>query len=216
MKYIHIVFFFISINAFASDSLTSSGKIKYEITANTTLFLKQFLSFNNSNLESNPFLVGLRVGKNYHWMRLSYGIDYNSTTSSGQGGNNKTTNHINNARLGYQYEMPMNKSFSAFCGPDLLYRYNETKTTSSFSGFESENSDIRSSFGLGLNLAMQWNISKRIAIYTESYLQFLSTKGKQIQRSSGGGGFPFESITTIESTTSNYVPPTSIFFHLKF
>lgn len=216
MKYILLIFLFSNLLVFGNDSTYRSSKLKYEITANGTLFLKQFLSFNNSNLETNPFLVGLRVGKNYHWLRMNFGIDYNSITSNSQNNSNKTTNNIQNSRIGYQYEMPLNKSFSAYCGADLIYRYNENKTVSSNSGFSSENSDIVSGLGAGLNLAIQWNLSKRIAVYTESYLQFLASSGKLIQRTSVIGGIPFESITTIESTTSNYIPPTSIFFHLKF
>jgi hypothetical protein len=214
MKRVCILFLVFSIQSFANDS-TISNRIKYEITANTTQFLKQFLSFNNSNLETNPYLVGFRVGKNLHWMRLSYGIDYSSNTSNSQNSNNKTTNNIQNARLGYQYEIPLNKSFSAFCGADLIYKYTENKTISSNSGFSSENSTFNSGTGLGLNLAFQWNISKRIAIYTESYLQFLGSKGKRVVKSSGGGS-QFEDITEIETTAMNYIPPTSLFFHLKF
>jgi opacity protein-like surface antigen len=198
----------------ANDS-TSNNKIQIDLNVNATKFVKQFVNFNNSNFEISPYLFGMRVIKGKNNFRWNYGIDYNTNTVSGSNGESSIQNNNQNFRLGYLREVVISKKFSSYLGPDFVLSYLENKTKSGGNGFTSERSQRQSGVGLGLNFGFQWNLTSRIAIYTESTLLMESQSG-DIKNKTSSGGQTFEENSNIRGSSVRFVAPTSLFFHYKF
>ena len=215
MKKLKVLLFITSMvfESFANDS--SSNKIRIDLNMNATKFVKQFVNFNNSNFEISPYLFGMRVIKGKNNFRWNYGIDYNTNTVSGNNNESSLQNNNQNFRLGYLREVVLNKKFSSYLGPDFVLSYTENITKSSGIGFSSERSQRQSGLGLGLNFGFQWNLSSKIAIYTESTLLMESQSG-DIKNKTSSGGQTFEENSTIKGSSVRFVAPTSLFFHYKF
>lgn len=200
---------------YSTDTSTSKAKVQFEAALNCTKFAKQFLSLSNNNLDISPYVIGLRVGYKKNWLRLGAGVDYSHNSSTGNGFSNTVSLNNQDFRIGYQREVPLSKYFSSFLGADILTSNFQNKTVSNSDIFNSENKDDLTGFGLGFNIGIQWNISKRIAFYTEAGIQSISKSGSSVNRTWGGGS-DFENKTNLTETSIKYIAPTSIFFHFKF
>lgn len=215
MRFILIVLCFISLQLSASKD-TTKPKIEFQLTANCTQFSKQFLNLSNANLDISPYLVGVRLTRGLHNLRSNIGLDYKSSTTKNP--NESSSSFLLNTinyRLGYQYELPINSAFTAYTGVDALYKYNQNKSTSTGQDFSSESNLKSNGIGCSLNLGFQWNLSKRISIYTETTLNAMSDKSLQFNRIVTST-FNNYSESTSDEVTLNVTPPTSIFFQLKF
>lgn len=222
MKLLPLLIFIFSCNLiFANEDTTSismSPAKSFELIANCSQFAKQFLSLTNNSLEISPYLVGVRAGLNRHYLRAQLGVDYRSNSQSdpvAQSSNSILINTLN-IRLGYQYRIPISTKFTSYIGPDILINYTQNKTTSEFSGFTNESNVKSTGFGAGLGMGLQWNLSHRIAISTETSLNFIAKKGTNVQSSFSPSGPSFTSTADFNEKTISVTPPTSIFFHLKF
>lgn len=216
-KYIRLLLLLTPLIAHTQNVNDSIGdnKLKIDLNVNATKFVKQFVNFNNSNFEISPYLFGMRIIKGKNNLRWNYGIDYSSSTRKGSDNENTLNINNHNFRVGYLREIILSKNFSSYLGPDLVFSYLDNMNKSSGNGFSSEQSTRNTSFGVGLNFGFQWNLSKRIAIYTESTLLLENQSGSQNSKTSSGGQ-TFENNFTTSGSTARFVAPTSIFFHFKF
>jgi hypothetical protein len=118
-------------------------------------------------------------------------------------------------RVGYEYRYFFGKRWTFFAGVDFTGSYivNSTKVNSSTDIISTSNNTW--GIGGGPVIGIQVNISKRIALFTETafYYKYASTRSKQTSLN-----FPElneNKISDIEQT-GTFLLPTSLFFVFRF
>ncbi|MGV3598336.1 MAG: outer membrane beta-barrel protein [Bacteroidota bacterium] len=217
LKLIVISFLLLSQAAFAQTD--DDLKPEHQIGVNATLFIKQFLSFNDNVFNSSPYSLTYKyIDQNEGW-RIGLGGSNTSSKSNPNNGTNITSNtNINiDARLGYEWQKKLDKRWLMYYGLDGIYSYSKFRSTSSIQsgGFPPKTEEVISStedfgFGGGPILGMEFKINKRISLNAETaaYFNYRETRIRDIN--TAFVGFQRNEFTANTSLFINL--PTAIFF----
>lgn len=221
MRHILITFFLLtSLAAVAtSDSLVVAPKAKpqHHVFLNTTFFLKQLINLSNQNIAISPYILGYKCffTKN-HGIRASIGGSFSKRTDYPDSTATRiTTNYAVDYRVGYEFRHLFGKRWYLQTGVDIVGRqsFGGTKANSSFDILNSSTSF--NSIGGGPLLGIQFNITNRIALFTETAFYYSYSWG---QRKIDSRNFP--QLNSNRSAGSEYrgefILPTSLFFVFIF
>ncbi len=201
----------------AQDINPNAGK-KYQLGFNTTNFIKKVISPSSQVLSrdpDNPYLLtfkyfltnkqAIRFGGNYSYQYLHGNINGPNTDAS-------LKTHIADFRLGYEINGFITNKWQYYWGLDALYSVEAFKNHRSNTG--NSTYDINSltrSVGGGPVVGLQYNITKRISIATESKAYILWDYSKQV---SDYGANHAEQISRTQNI--KFFAPASLFLYLYF
>ena len=192
-------------------------RMEHDINVNTTFFFKQIISLSNANLEISPYIVGYKFFPcKHHGLRFAIGGSFSSHTQN----TDSTFVQITKAsevdyRIGYEYRRSFGKRFSFFAGVDIVNSFTNSSSKVNSTTDIVTTSAQTWSVGGGPVIGIQINITKRIALFTETafYYTYSSTKSK-----TNSLNFPElnqDKVTDILQT-GKFLLPTSLFFEFRF
>lgn len=152
---------------------TLSKPTKHELGFNTTLLIKQVLSFNPSNIPFSPYMVTYKytLGKQTN-LRAGAGITVQKTSSTENDINKRHSKFYSmDYRLGAEIQKMLTQRWKAYYGIDVVYMYNETFTEFQFNTFSSQTKG----YGIGPVAGIQCYLTKRLSLFTETTLYFTNT-----------------------------------------
>lgn len=207
--------------------------IHHEIGVNATYFIKQVFSLSNNTLPTQPYQLTYKlIARNRIAGRLGIGADMSSTSTTVSGSTipRDTKNSNVYGRLGIEYRKQVGRHFLAYAGLDFVTQLINSKTTSSTTpnnpGFSQTvvTTDKNNAFGGGPVLGIQYYINKRMSLYTEMPITFLTGKSSETVNTtttnSNGFGNPtttFQSdITNSTNNDFSIAVPVTIYFAVKF
>ena len=224
MKFLSLLVTFIvfSFGAIAQSVDTAGAahkkhKMEHDVYINTTFFIKQVLNFSSTSLAISPYIIGYKFFpvKN-HGIRLAVGGNYNSHTQNPD----STFVQVNKSyefdyRLGYEYRRSLGKSWVFFTGVDLVGAISGSSSkVNSFTDIVTTSNGTWS-LGGGPVVGIQLNISKRVALFTETafYYTYSSTKSK-----TNSLNFPDLNSDKVTDVTQSgqFLLPTSLYFLFRF
>ena len=194
---------------FAQESETPQPKTTHEIGVNFTFFVKTFLSLNNSNSNniSTPYALSYKLLRNNNGMRFGVGGIFNETIQKDERDTTElsTKNTSFDFRLGYERQVPVTKRWLTYFGWDILYGLGNTSSET-----ESVNTkETTQTIGTGPVIGIQFNINKKIKLFTESSVYFTSS---DISRKETFQNFPQQNLEENGSSTDfSFGLPTNIF-----
>ena len=150
-----------------------------EISINATQFIESLLSFNNTSLaEQNASSILFKTGNGKLYFRSGLSLDHSSTKED----NSTLTNSLIGIRIGVERKSHIGKKWALNSGGGVLVNTFGTKTKVDdpfFPSFEFSENTLQT--GLEGVLGIQFFVSERIALSTESYFlaSISSTKFKQ-------------------------------------
>jgi hypothetical protein len=206
-------------NAFAGDSTLVVKKKKafnHYLSVNGTYFLQQYLNFNKSGttITPSPYLVEYRFLYKNNGFRFSMGADLHQSKNFLDSSQITVSHNYGfSFRLGYVYQHQLVKHWSYFVGADIISHLTDTfsrvNTVEDIVATDSKAMMI----GFGPSFGIQWDINKRIGIFTETMfdyrLQFEQNKVTSLN---------FNAIDSGTHATNNnlgFVIPVSIFFYVR-
>ena len=206
-------------SAYWQEDTTHDRKVRMEhdININTTFFFKQIISLSNANLEISPYIVGYKFfPTKHHGLRFAIGGSFSSHTQNPDSSFVQITKSSEiDYRVGYEYRRSFGKRWAFFAGVDIINSF-----SSASSKVNSETDIVTTSsstwnVGGGPVIGIQINITKRIALFTETafYYTYASTKSK-----TNSLNFPElnENKVTDILQTGKFLLPTSLFFEFRF
>lgn len=226
-----------TISAHKDKDEKSEKNIHHEIGVNATYFMKQVFSLSSNTLPTQPYQLTYKLiaGKKIAG-RLGIGADMSSqnTTVSGSTTPRQTNNSNVFGRIGVEYRKQVSRHFLAYAGIDFVTQLINSKTTTSTdpgsgggSGFSQTvvTTDKNNGFGGGPVLGIQYYINKRMSLYTEMPITFLTGhKSETVSTTTinNGGGFGNPTTTydsnITNSTTNDFsiMVPVTLYFAVKF
>jgi hypothetical protein len=195
---------------------------KHQIGINTTLFVKQFLSFSDNNiLFDNPYLFTYKhIGERGTGLRAGVGFSFLGSKNTTNGNVDLTPDSTDSRlyfRIGYEKQFVLSKHWITYGGIDARYHSEKTKVVSTISTFPQnqvstiENKNLN--IGLGPVLGIEFRINKRMSLNAEATaMYFYNEKRKMIKDSK------FPSLDSDSYTSRSLVAvsvPTTIFFIVK-
>jgi hypothetical protein len=192
-------------------------KMEHDVDINTTFFIKQILNFSSNSLEISPYIIGYNFFPvRDHGLRVAVGgsFTHSNTNPDSTFVQISKTSEVD-YRVGYEYRHSFGRYWTFFTGIDFTNSFivNSTKVNSSTDIITTSNNTW--SIGGGPIVGIQVNISKRIALFTETafYYNYAVTHNK-----TSSLNFPElneNKVTDIEQT-GKFLLPTSLFFVFRF
>ncbi len=173
--------------------------------------IRQVFNFNNSTSSTNvnPYLLTYTINsKKTGWgIRAGVGYNYNSSTSSNDGGISTTDSKINDlqARLGVDKLFKLSDKWSAGAGLDLVYNTNNDHTinteNASFGngGIVTDTKTVSSTYGGGPMAWLRYNISQKILVGTEASFYYVTGNTKSTISISDPNNFNPANVPTVTS-----------------
>jgi len=193
------------------------GSITHEVGINSTFFIANFISFSGNipNLVS-PYALHYKMWVGRHGLRVGLGANFREQredATSTTGAFTSTTTQVD-ARIGYEFQLPLARGWNMYFGADLVYQYalSSQKNNSGFATVET--STTGNTLGGGPVLGIQFFINDRISLGTETTCYFLSEDVVEATRSDFQPEFDSEQHSTDKSFS--FIPPTSIFVNIRF
>lgn len=200
---------------------TTKQQLRHQIGINTTLFVKEFLSFNNTVFAAdNPYLLTYKYvlgGKGA--LRTGIGIHLNSQKQSSSSVINVPDSTQLNyyLRAGYEKQFTLAKRWIGYIGGDIRWEYEKTvsKTTvtptppNQLSTVTSKNTAL----GAGPVLGIEFVINRRMSLSAEGALLYFYRESHETAEDSR-----FPSLTTTDYSATNttaLILPTTIYFIIK-
>lgn len=220
MRYLLTFFFFAMVlhSSAETDSLNIKKRVKvqHEAFVNTTFFLKQIISLSNQNIAISPYILGYKCFFKHHGIRASIGGSFSKKTEFPDSVSTRITNNNSlDYRLGYEYRQMFGKKWTLFTGIDAVgsNTSNKTKANSVFDIVTSSTSS--NSFGGGPVLGIQFNITNRIALFTEVAFYYSYTWSRRKVQSNV---FPELNVNRSNGTEhkGEFILPTSLYFAFIF
>jgi|ERR1043165_3248695 hypothetical protein len=206
--------------AFAeNDTLKVNAKFKpqHQLFANTTFFLKQIISLSNQNIAISPYIVGYKCFfHKEHGIRASVGGSFSKKTEFPDSVSTRITNNNSiDYRLGYEYRHLFGKRWYLQTGLDIVGRQtlSSTKANSTFDIVKTGTNS--NGIGAGPFIGIQFNISKHIALFTETAFYYSYSWSK---RKVDSHNFPQTNVDRKDSTEykGEFILPTSLYFVFIF
>jgi hypothetical protein len=216
---ITIVFLFLGIHLFAQNENTDETpkiRFQHEVGVNTTLLLKQVLSFSDNTIPLSPYTFTYKMIRKNKGIRFGIGGSFTSNVEKQTSfADNKTVNNQKgSARLGFEWQKNVGKKWKSWFGVDALGGISVVENVSD-SGFDQVSiGTSNNSYGLGVVFGAEWRFNEHFSLATESsfngvfteksdYTTFAARTQDDISKSTSGKDF-------------STVLPTSIFLVYKF
>ena len=229
MKKVTIVVMLIGITmmSYAQETSKSNGLP----TKNTNIYLglqanqliKELFNLSGSGTAANnPYLISLGINKaSSGWgANIGIGITVNQFENDDDTDFRKTISNAFNFRVGLEKKWTIGNRLGASVGMDALFVKRKSETESEFSGngFTSSTKTTTNSIGWGIGprVALNFSITDRIILGTESTYYFRSTKSDNTFKQEDNNGFNEESESTFTSQSFNLNSPVVLFLIYKF
>ena len=190
----------------AQDNEATGAFLKTEVGLNFSQFVNNFINFGNDEnpIQLNESLLFLKFGNGEGYFRTGLSMAYDQIEDGFQ----KTTTQLWGFKFGYEKKMRIGNRWAWSIGGDAVTTWDRSKTESTdaiFGNFSFE--DNTSNYGIEGLAGIQWFITDRIALSTESYLLFTYNERviKQDSSEDKTDGF-----------SANLIPPTSLYFSVYF
>jgi len=186
------VFLFMILPGFAQDSLKRKANHYLGIQANQ--LLRQILNFGNSTSIDNPYLFVYSINsiETGFGMNIGMGYTFNESKDGDAFNTRKTT--INNLafRVGFEKKSELSKRWLVSWGFDVVIDNQKNNTINTIDFGQGNNSTVEttsktSAFGIGPRLTLNYKISEKIFLGTESTYYFKSGENKLTVNQSTGG-----------------------------
>ena len=204
---------------FAAVCQTEEAPARYtsQIGINTTFFFKQFLNFSsNSTIVVSPYVLTYKlISPKNHAFRMAVGGNFSTKTETFSSGTppRKTNTQALDFSAGYEYRQPLSNHWLCFFGVDAVTHLENAKTVAQDATETVTTITNNNSYGAGPMVGIQFNISKRICLFTETSLIFnASTQSFETKFQNSP---QFNDKQTTKETTINFVLPTSIFLAIN-
>ncbi len=209
-----------------SDSLWASKNIHHQVGINATAFIKQFLSFNSSLPQADPFSVTYKLfNSNAAGTKLvggRIGLGFTEITQSGTPNPNfeRSVRQTTTAsKLGLEMQQKIAERWTLMYGVDMVYISENLKvTTKSMNNgmqFTTVNNESTTNIGGGPFLGLQFNINKRLSLSTETAFYYLDGTNKSTTTTDfPQGGTPEDRKTKNKSIS--FISPANINFNIMF
>ncbi|HLP52344.1 MAG TPA: hypothetical protein VK154_15755 [Chitinophagales bacterium] len=213
-------FLFASLVSFATaDSVNVATKARpqHQVFANTTFFLKQLINLSNQTIAISPYIVGYKCFFNKsHGLRLAVGGSFSKKTEFPDTVVVRITkNNALDYRVGYEFRHLFGKKWYLQTGVDLVGRYglSSTKANTTFDIVSTGNTS--NSIGGGPFLGIQFNVTPRIALFTETAFYYSYAWNKRKVQSAS---FPQQNVDRKTDTEykGEFILPTSLYFVFIF
>jgi len=207
-----------------TNNTDSTRKVKY-IGAQGNQLLRQFLSFNNNNLNTNPFLFSFSVAnKKGYGFSMGTGMNFSVESSTDGVSFNEVTTRNFAFRIGVERKFYLSEKWIPFGGVDMHFGGNYSKIfTQQFQSIgvnSTTNTTTNLFLGPALRGGVLFALSKHFLLGTEGYFNFKISyqettsssdflNGNGFAPGKGGGrtGFPVNVGITV---------PTALFLIAKF
>lgn len=210
---------FLIISAQAIAQTDEEQKPTHQIGVNASLFIKQFLSFNNTIAGISPHLVTYKYIEDNQGWRIGLGGNNTKTKNNTNSptGLSSNSNMTIDTRLGYEWQKGLDKHWLLYFGVDAVYSYSKSRFTSSVlgGGFPQKQEEMISSIegfsaGGGPILGVEFKINKRISLNAETtaYVTYGENRRREINTQFIG----FERNEYSALSRVLVTVPTSIFF----
>lgn len=213
MKQICLLLVCLYVSNFGVAQTESTPSKQKELGVNTTAFISNFLALNNSTPSVTPLSFLYKSGDDHGAFRLLAGVMGRSTSTDQEGADFSESNSALNAfvRSGKEWRFSLGERWRPYAGIDGFSSFERQifETNSSFDDFK--NTDQTITIGAGTVLGMQFFITERISLLTETYLDifyengFIKSEGSFSNFTQKSEGYGFA--TTL---------PTNIYFLVSF
>lgn len=212
MKNLLLGIFCISSCALYSQS-SDKPFYKHEIGLNVTDLLNTLLNSSATNDNSIYTFIYKRRTNEKKAIRTGFGLQIlqNSNDSNSQTGFRVISRTNLNARVGLEWRTNISNKFDLLYGIDFLGGYSQSESTFFDFNGRIENNNTGISIGSGPILGIQFHISDRMSISTETTLYYVFSMNKQ--RSSENGNQFIN--TNSENSIFQHTLPSSLFFHVR-
>jgi hypothetical protein len=221
MRYFFLACFFMSCfcSFGATDTLSVAKKFKpqHQVFINSTFFLKQIISLSNQNIAISPYILGYKCffTKN-HGIRMSVGGSFSKKSEFPDSVSTRITNNNSvDYRVGYEYRHLFGKRWYLQTGVDVVGRQGFTGAKANTTFDIVNTSTATNSIGGGPFLGIQFNITNRIALFTETAFYYSYIWGK---RKVDSRNFPEQNVNRSNGYEykGEFILPTSIYFVFIF
>jgi opacity protein-like surface antigen len=194
------------------------AKYTNQIGINTTFFFKQFLNFSDNNtIAVSPYVLTYKlISPKNHAFRMGVGGTYSNKkeTFENTGQLPRETNaYTLDFSAGYEYRIPLSERWLCFAGADAVTDLISSKVIATDASDETTTITKTTKYGGALVVGIQFNISKRISLFTETSVQFTNSKSSFESKFLNNPGFNFKQVT--RETSINFVLPTSLFLAIN-
>jgi len=194
-----------------------TGEFSINITETITRFSRNPLTANDMRDNFMLMYKSPNVGNTF-----AYRIGLNADYHNDKDGTNSFINRLETTQLflslGFEKRKSINKNFSYHFGIDGFFFLLKEKIETQNQGFPTPQSFIieSNSFHLGLAplFGLSWNISKKVRIFTESYMRAAYTF--RLRESTSSGNLPINN--ELERSEGSYLKllmPTNIHFSIS-
>jgi len=197
-------------------AMPKKEKAQHQVFINTTFFLKQLINLSNQNIAISPYILGYKCFFKKHGIRASVGGSFSKKTEFPDSISTRINN--NNAidyRVGYEFRHMFGKKWNLFTGVDFVGRQSFTGAKANSTFDITKTSTSTNSIGGGPFIGIQFNITKRIALFTETAFYYSYSWGTKKVESQN-----FPELNLNRSNGSEYkgefVLPTSLYFTFIF
>lgn len=213
---VYLLFVYLPFPAICQEEENS---IKYtnQIAVNATFFFKQFLNFSSSNsIAVSPYVITYKlISPKNHAFRMGIGGNFSNKKENF---NNGTPPRITNTEsvdfsAGYEYRLPLTKKWLCLFGVDAVTHLENAKTVAEDVTEKITTVTTNNNYGAGPVMGIQFNISKRISLFTETAL-FVRASSAKIETTFMNSP-QFNSKQTTSETTINFVVPASLFLAIN-
>ncbi len=216
-----LVIIFLPVATFCQENDLASGetaKYRHQIGVNTTFFFKQFLNFSNNNaIAVSPYVLTYKcISPKNHAFRMGLGGTFNNKTETNEGSGQpprKTNAYTLDFSAGYEYRQPLSERWLCFFGADAITNLVSSKVIATDASDEVTTITKNTKMGMAMVIGIQFNISKRISLFTETSVQFANTNSSF--ESKFRNNPIFNSKETTKETSVNFVLPTSLFLAIN-
>jgi hypothetical protein len=208
--------------ALGQTDIKELNPYKHQIGINTTLFIKQFLSFSDNNIMAdNPYLFTYKyIGNKGTGLRTGLGFSFVGNKNSSNGNVGLVPDSTDSRfyfRVGYEKQFVLSKHWIAYGGIDVRYQTEKTKVVTTVSTFPQNQvstiSNKNLNIGLGPVLGFEFIINKRMSLNAEAtVIYFYNEQRKKIEDSR----FPaLNSDSYTSRSLASISVPTTLFFIVK-
>lgn len=225
-KVLILVFSLNIINLFSqdnTDSLVRAERIKYHyVGVQSNLLLQQFLNFNSSSVNSNPYLFSYSFNYKQNGNGIVLGTGLSATNNfSNDGVVEISDDKINIAgRVGFEKKLYQEEKFIPFLGIEIALGFMQQKLrTKLVQTINNPQTDIKATkffFGPALRGGLLYSLNRYVKIGTEFYFNLQISVNKTETLLTSGSQPPSGTSTTALPINFGLQAPTALFLIYRF
>jgi hypothetical protein len=206
-----------------TDSLVRAERFKYHyVGVQSNLLLQQFLNFNSSAVNSNPYLFSYSFNYKQNGNGIVIGTGLSASNNfSNDGVVEISDDRINIAgRIGFEKKFYQEEKFIPFVGLEVGLGYTEQKLRSklvqTINNPETNTKSTKFFFGPALRGGMLFSLNKYVKLGTEFFFNLQLSINKTQTVINTGGQPPSETRTTALPINFGLQAPTALFLIYRF